>query len=281
MRILVTGSRGFIGGHLLASSHAKSNEILKWAGDVRDLARCNDLVDVVLHLAASSRYDQFNELPHQSYTNNVVGTAAVLNYCGRVGARCVLTSTSAVYCPSECTPRVPEDAPICPRSAYGISKWLSESLCHQQALDRGVVSTVLRLFNVYGPGQHPSFLIPYVVECLKERRPIFLRMAEGFRDFVYIADVVEALFKAALLRSPGVSVFNIGSGRVVRVREVVEVAERVFGQAVAVETTRGHPNEVSAVVADTSRARNELGWAPMYDLESGLIAMRDECKVRE
>lgn len=281
MRILVTGSRGFIGRHVVASAQGRSDKIIEWDGDVRNLAKCNEPADVVLHLAAASRYDQFNELPHQSYANNVVGTVAVLNYCGRVGARCVLTSTSAVYGPSDCAQPVPEDAPIRPNSAYGISKWLAESLCQQQARDVGIASTVLRLFNVYGLGQHPSFFVPYVVQCLKERRPIFLRMPEGFRDFVYVADVVDALFKAALLRTPGVNVFNIGSGRAVRVREMVEVAERVFGQAVAVERTAAHPDEVSAVVADTSRARNELGWTPMYDLESGLIAMRDEYKVRE
>lgn len=266
---------------MVASAQGRTDEIVEWDADVRDLAKCNEPADVVFHLAAASRYDQFNDVPHESYATNVVGTAAALNYCSRVGARCILTSTSAVYRPPDGTRPVPEDAAVRPTSVYGISKWLAERLCHQQARDAGVVSTVLRLFNVYGPGQHPSFLVPYVVQCLKERRPIFLRMPEGIRDFVYVADVVDALFKAARLSNQGIKVFNIGSGRAVRVQDMIRVAERVFGQAVAVEEAAVHPDEIAAVVADTSQARDELGWTAIYDLEAGLIAMRNEYKTTE
>lgn len=275
LRILVTGSRGFIGRRVVASPQARAEEIVEWKADVRALARCEEAVDAVLHLAAVSRYDRFNAVPHESYATNVVGTAAVLNYCGRVRARCVLASSSAVYRSPEGVRPIGEDAAIGPTSAYGISKWLAESLCHQQACDAGVASTVLRLFNVYGPGQHPAFLVSYVVGCLRERRPIFLRMPDGLRDFVYVTDVVDALFRAARLRHSGVTVLNIGSGQAVRVLDMVRAAERVFGPAVAVEKGAAHPEEIAAVVADTSRARAELGWTPRYDLESGLIAMRN------
>ena len=280
MRILVTGSRGFIGRYVVTSVHERTEEVIEWNADVRDLIKCTEPADAVLHLAATSRSEQFTDSPHESFATNVVGTAAVLNYCGRVGARCVLASTSAVYCPSDDAYSVAEDAAVRPASAYGISKWLAESLCHQQAGDAGTASTVLRLFNVYGPGQHPSFVVPYVVQSLKVRRPIFLRMPDGIRDFVYVTDVVDAFFKAARLRDPGVTVFNVGSGRAVRVREMVKVAERVFGKAVAVEEAPVHPGEIDAVVADTRRARDELGWKAIHNLEAGLTAMRNECNAR-
>ncbi len=280
MRILLTGSRGFIGRHVVASVHGRTGEVIEWSDDIRNLNKCTERSEVVLHLAGVSRNERFNEMDYESYANNVVGTAAVLNYCNRFGARCVLASTSAVYRPSDGAHSVAEDAAIRPASAYGISKWLAENLCHQQAGDAGTASTVLRLFNVYGPGQHPSFVVPYVVQCLKERRPIFLRMPDGIRDFVYVTDVVDALLKAARLRDPGVRVFNIGSGRAVRIREMVRMAERVFGQAVAVEEAPVHPDEIAAVVGDPSRARDELGWTAIHDLEAGLTAMRNESKTR-
>ncbi|MFQ5803911.1 MAG: NAD-dependent epimerase/dehydratase family protein [Candidatus Methylomirabilales bacterium] len=280
MRILVTGSKGFIGRHVVATARRTADEVIEWAADIRDVYKCTEPVDVVLHLAGASRNEQFKDVPHETYTTNVVGTAAVLNYCSRVGARCVLASTSAVYRPRDGTYLVAEDAPIHPTSAYGISKWLAEGLCRQQTGDAGIASTVVRLFNVYGAGQHPSFVIPYVVQCLKEQRPIFLRMPEAIRDFVYVSDVVDALFKGARLKEPGISVFNIGSGRGVRVREMVKVAERVFGEAVAVEEAVVHTDEVPTVVADADRARDKLGWTAVHDLEAGLIAMRNDCRAR-
>ena len=281
MRILVTGSKGFIGRHVVASSGRRGDKLIEWNADVRDLIKCTEPTDAVLHLAAVSRNEQFTDRPHESFVTNVVGTAAVLNYCSRVGARCVLTSTSAVYRSRDGAYSVAEDATIRPSSAYGISKWLAESLCHQQQEDAGTASTVLRLFNVYGPGQHPSFVIPYVVQCLKMRRPIFLRMPDGIRDFVYVTDVVDALFKAARLRDPGVKVFNIGSGRAVRIREMVGIAERIFGPATSIEVVHSHPGELTAMIADITRAREELHWIPKDDLESGLTAIETSLESAE
>ena len=274
LSVIVTGSRGFIGRHLMARLQSEGWDVMEWKDDVRSLAEYDRAIDVVLHLAAAARHDKFATELHEGYDVNVTGTLACLNYCQKTGASCVLTSTSAIYLsPQEYGPII-EEAPTCPALPYSISKWLAENLCRQQAKDMGVPSVVLRLFNVYGPGQHPSFLVPYVVKCLVQSQPLSLRTPEATRDFVYVDDVVDALVRAARCKNTEFRTFNIGSGQATRVIDMVRLAEEVYGEAVGIEVIGPHTGEPFVVVADIGRARQELGWSPQYDLKAGLAAMK-------
>jgi|TARA_B100000315_G_scaffold243896_1_gene267811 nucleoside-diphosphate-sugar epimerase len=251
---------------------------VEWHGDVMELPDYDEPVDVVFHLAGVSRYDQFLEAASKGYDINVIGTLAVLTYCKKVGARCVFASTSGVYrSPMDAEP-ISEDAPLGPNSPYGISKGLAEGICRHQAKELGTPSVVLRLFNVYGPGQHPSFLIMWVIECLLKKQPIVLRMPDAFRDFVYVADVVDAFSRAALLKNTEFKVFNIGRGQAVRVRDVVRIAERVFAPSTGIELVDSQLGELTAVIADNARASEELGWTPKYNLEAGLMEIKASLK---
>ena len=252
---------------------------MEWHEDVRSLMRCDRRVDAVIHLAGVSRHDDFATDPQRSYEVNVTGTLAVLNYCQRVGARCVLASSSAIYRLPQGHHPLSEEAPIGPGLPYGTSKWLAEMLCQRQATDMGVQSVALRLFNVYGPDQHPSFLVPYVVDCLSRGRPISLRMPNAIRDFVYVDDAVDAFIRASRVGHEGFMAFNIGTGEKTRVIELVRLAEEVYGRAVAVDVVGANEGEPSAVIADISRAHAELGWTPRYDLRTGLEAMKAATQV--
>jgi len=274
LSVLMTGSKGFIGSHLAPRLLSLGWRVVEWEGDVRAVGGFTQPVDVVLHLAAVSRHDAFAAEPHEAFDVNVTGTLAVLNYCKKMGARPVLASTSGVYGEPEGNGQLSEDAPIGTRSPYAISKWLAENLCRRYAEDMEVASVVLRLFNVYGPGQHPSFLVPYVVDCLAGSKPITLRMPNAVRDFVYVEDVVDAMTKVIGLHAEGFKVFNIGSAFRVSVMDIVRQAEEIFGKAVAISATDPHGGEPSAVVADNTRARRELGWSPKWDLKAGLAMLR-------
>jgi nucleoside-diphosphate-sugar epimerase len=269
---LLIGSTGFIGRLLLARLQAEGWTVIPWRADVRRVAECREEVEVVFHLAALTKHQDFSQRPHECYDVNIGGTLAVLNYCQRVGARCVFTSTSGVYDAVGVTGLLTETAHLEPTLPYGISKWVAENLCRQQA--HLVPSVILRLFNVYGPGQHPDFFVPYVLDCLQEGRPLALRMPQARRDFVYVADVVEALVQAAHLAGTGSEVFNIGSGQATRVLDFVRLAEQIWGRAaVGLETVGANAGEVPAAIADIERARDRLGWMPRYDVQAGLAAM--------
>ncbi len=272
--ILITGNKGFIGSRLAARLRSEKFGAEEWNDDIRTIAGHKRAVDVVVHLAAIVNYDQFIAAPLEGYAVNVLGTLAVLNYCQRVGARCVFASTSGIYRAPKSGCPLTEDAPAGPSNPYSLSKWLAEELCRRQADDLGVPSVVLRLFNVYGQGQHPAFVVQYVVDCLTQHKQIALRMPAAERDLIYVDDVVDALIRAARFDQPGFHVFNIGSGKATQVIDLLHTAEEVFGNAIGIDAAAPHPGEAPVVVADTTRAAMELGWTPHYDLRTGLAAMK-------
>ena len=117
---------------------------------------------------------------------------------------------------------------------------VAERACHRYASDDGVQATVLRFFNVYGAGQHPSFLVSYVVDSLTRGARVTLRMPRAVRDFLYVDDAVDALLAASRPRSELFRVFNVGSGQGVTVTDLVGAAENVFGRAAGIDTAEPH-----------------------------------------
>jgi nucleoside-diphosphate-sugar epimerase len=267
---LVTGGSGFIGRRLVQHLTAAGWSVQLWPDEVRQIERCRAQVEVVFHLAAATRPDRFATALAESYDINITGTLAVLNYCRRVGAKCVFASTSAVYQAPVGAGLLAESSPLQPSLPYGVSKWVAENLCRHH--ETPVV--ILRLFNVYGPGQHPDFLVPHLLDCLRQQRPITLRMPQAQRDFVYVDDVVSALRLAAEPAVANEAIFNIGSGQASRIIDLLHLAETVTGRpAVEIKTGGANEGEVAAAIADIRLAAQGLGWQPHYTLAAGLAAM--------
>lgn len=270
MRVLITGGTGFIGQNVVRESRHADHSVTVWQDPIAAIGQWQQPVDVVIHLAAVSRFDQFAEAPHLGFNANVIGTAEVLRYCQRVGARCVFASSSGVYGPAAYRRPLLETDPLAPSSPYAMSKWLAERLCEITTLAHDLTVVILRLFNVYGPKQHHSFLIPDLLDALQSGRPIELRMPSAIRDFVYVDDVVEAVFLACMISQRGLHIINIGSGEGHCVSDVVRKAEHVFGRAVLVERAHPHLAEATIVIADIHRAWELLKWRPRYTLDEGL-----------
>ena len=169
---VITGSQGFIGRYLVARLRSQGWKVIEWCEDVRNLSDCDYSAWVVFHLAAKTRHEQFQRNPAEAYDVNISGTLAVLNYCKRHGAKCILASTSGIYKPSTDGSSVQETAEAFPSQPYAMSKWIAENLCCQQARTWGIPTICLRLFNVYGTEQHPDFLVPYILNCLLNEQPI-------------------------------------------------------------------------------------------------------------
>ena len=272
---MVTGSRGFIGRHLVSRLRHLDWRVEEWTEDVRSLGGYDEPADAVFHLAATVRQDTFAADPGEGLDVNVTGTLAAVNYCHKVGATCVVTSTSGVYQPTGADVLISEESATAPTRPYTISKWLAENISRRQSADLDIPCTVLRIFNVYGPGQHPSFLVPYVVDRLRMGLPVSLRTPEAHRDFIYIEDVVDSLLLAFERGSSGFRLVNVGTGQATRIIDLVRTAKDVFGVRAAVDTSRSPETGPSAVIADTTRARDELGFEARYTLKDGLNAIRD------
>ena len=268
--ILVTGSKGFIGSHLVMNLRHSGYQVQEWTGDIRTINTHKEPTDIVFHLAAVADPERFRYNPAECFDINVRGTLSTLEYCKAVGARCIYTSTAGVYAGAGSNPGVQETSIACPNSHYATSKWLGEQLCQLEGEKGNMSSIILRLFNVYGPGQKQPFIIPYLLERLVSNQEIKLKTPNAIRDFVHVSDVVDSLVKSANTSGTGCQIYNIGTGIPTTIVELATLCEETIGMQGNISTASPLSTEHAGVYADAKKANLNLGWAYQTSLEDGL-----------
>jgi UDP-glucose 4-epimerase len=280
-RILLTGAQGFIGSHLfheLKKQKAEVSTLVDYKGnpiDVRSWQSIQELgtkiekVDILYHLAALMFAPYSFENPREIFEVNVLGTLNILELCRLQHIEKIVFASSYVYgCPQYLP--VDEEHPLKPSNPYARSKVLGEDLCKAFNEDYDLKCTILRLFNVYGPEQSDTFLIPLILKQVAGGR-IELMDPEPKRDFLYISDAIEAFIKAGEYVGAGFNVFNIGFGLSYSVNEIVHDVLEIFGRRAEVRYQYARRrNEVMDVVADIQKAKRELDWIPRVELKEGL-----------
>lgn len=276
LNIAVTGSGGFIGKKLMSLA---GKEFRFFPLDVRKLMAGGDVEidpvvpDHVIHLAAKTFVPESWKAPGEFYKVNVMGTQAALDYCYR--HRCGMTYVSSyVYGVPQYLP-ISEAHPVAPNTPYNHSKLMGEELCEFYHRYYQLDVAVLRPFNIYGPGQDASFLIPRIVDQVVHAAKIELQTLEPKRDYLYIDDFADALL--ATVKFKGFGIFNLGSGSSVSVKEVAEQLLQISGQQQKEIFASGEvrENEVMDVVADTGKFKARFGWQQKVELVEGLERMLD------
>jgi len=183
--------------------------------------------------------------------------------------RLVFASSSSVYGQTEDLPLREESLPR-PYSPYGVTKLAAEHLCSLYHANHGVPTVALRYFTVYGPRQRPDMGFHKFIQAALEDRPIpVYGDGEQTRDFTYVADVVEANWLALAPSAVG-QVFNIGGGSRSSVNQVLAALEEILGKPIRRERRPPQPGDVRHTWADTTRARDSLGFTPRVSLREGL-----------
>jgi nucleoside-diphosphate-sugar epimerase len=272
--VLVTGSSGFIGQTLVRSLDSKQYRIIECpSSQIVNLCNIEEIdalpkADVIIHLAAKSYIPESFINPVSFYSNNLLSTLNILDKAKRDGSKVIFLSTY-VYGNPEYLP-IDESHPINPLNPYTQSKIICEELCRAYYRDFSVPSVVLRLFNVYGPGQGPSFIIPSILAQL-EKPIIELKDSRPRRDFVYIDDVISAIIASTEYVSIGFDIFNVGSGKSVSIKEVANIIKSLTGTKAVIrfnEQTR--KGEVLDTVADIRKINSVLNWKAEVSIEDGL-----------
>lgn len=309
MHLLVCGGAGYVGSHaaltlaqrghdvtVLDNLSTGHREAVRWGrlveADLLDPASLEAAfehpVDAVMHFCARSLVGESVAEPYAYYQNNVTGTLHLLEAMRRHGVdRLVFSSTAAVYGNPE-TDHIEEDHPKRPINPYGASKWMVEQILQHAAHAYGLRSVSLRYFNAAGAAAEQGIgeshtpethLIPNVLRSALGTGPALKVFGDDYptadgtcvRDYVHVLDLADAHVRALdyMDAHPGAHAFNLGNGAGFSVREVVEAARRVTANAIPFEQAPRRPGDPAVLVADSTRAKEALGWSPRHaDLEA-------------
>jgi UDP-glucose 4-epimerase len=238
-----------------------------------DLAALLDDKTHVFHLAAQAGVRKSWGADFRVYTdNNVDATQRLLEACvGRPLHRFVYASSSSVYGDNVSIP-MREDALPQPVSPYGVTKLAAEQLCYLYFVNHRVPTTSVRYFTVYGPRQRPDMAFHKFLKAALRGEPVTLYGdGEQTRDFTYVTDAVAATIAAGDKGVPG-RAYNIGGGARVSVNQLFAMIERITGKPLNIRREPAQKGDMRDTFADSTLARQDLGFAPTVTLEQGLEA---------
>lgn len=308
-KIVVTGAAGFIGSHVVDALLARGDTVvgidnfdtfydpdIKRANltdavlhpsfelveaDVRDAPAMRRVIDAfhpdaIVHLAARAGVRPSIQDPALYAAVNVLGTTVVLDAARAAKvSRLIVASSSSVY-GDDATPPFREDEPaIMPISPYAATKRAAELMCGTYAgLCAWMRIISLRFFTVYGPRQRPDLAIHSFTRRIMAGEPVpFFGDGTAERDYTYITDTVQGVLGAVdrtRTSAAGHEVFNLGESAVTSLSALVRLIESAVGRKAVLERLPAQPGDVRRTLADISKARAHLGYAPSVQVGDGI-----------
>lgn len=287
--VIVTGATGFIGLHTIPllkelgyTVHAITskavgkqavNDNVTWHSvDLLDSDEVKDLCQTIKasHLLHLAWYD--NAKDRMISDQNIKWVEASLHLAWQftenggkrmvLGGSCTEYDWQYGYCNEERTPTRPG-------SIYGECKSSLHNILQKYAEKKELSYASGRIFFVYGPHEQENRLVAYAIRSLLMRKQANMSHGNQMRDYLHVADVADALVN--LLDSDATGAVNIGSGRSVKLREIVDlIGEKLDGLELLEYGPVVSKFDSPLVMADITKLRGELGWQPKFDLEQGI-----------
>ncbi len=302
MKILITGGAGFVGSHLcekytkegymvvcldnlMSGNLINIRHLLNYRnfklirGDIRDFELLEKVVrdvDVVFHLAAQIHVDRSYIEPRLTYDVNVMGTQNILEAARMFDTkRIIYASTSEVYGSAQYAP-IDEKHPLSAPHPYGASKIAADRMCYAYAQTYGMDISILRLFNVFGPRQrdlgYGGVISIFTRRILSNMPPVVYGDGSQTRDYTYINDAVRAYDLILNHNEPITGPINFGTGKEVSIIDLANKLITLCGKEGSIKPVHVEPRigEVQRLIANSSKAKEILGWEPQYTIDEGL-----------
>jgi CDP-glucose 4,6-dehydratase len=251
-------------------------------GDVRDQAALERIlgeyeVDTVLHLAAQTIVPIANRNPVSTFESNIAGTWSVLEACRRspVVKQVVYASSDKAY--GECdTLPYDETTPLRGSHPYDVSKSCGDLIAQSYAATYGLPVAITRCGNFFGGGDlNWNRIVPGTIRSvLRGERPVIRSDGTLIRDYFYVEDGAAAymLLAERLAGDPALrgSAFNFSNEMQLTVRDIVERILGLMGAGLDFDVRNEAMNEIPHQYLSARRAREQLGWHPLFSLENGL-----------
>ena len=305
MRVLVTGSAGFIGSTLTDRLLGRGDEVvgvdnfdpfypeslkrsnLEAAGrdprfrlvelDICHTERVEALVrevrpDAIAHLAARAGVRPSIESPSLYASTNLVGTTNILEAARRIDPhpRVVYASSSSVYGERTASPFRESDSVDHPISPYAASKKACELMAHAFHCAHGLSVTGLRFFTAYGPRNRPDLAVAKFARLI-DRGETIPMYGDGSsrRDYTFIDDIVDGVIRA-VDRCDGYRIYNLGNSNPIELHAMIDALGEAMGKVPAIRRMPEQVGDVRLTCADIALASAELGYAAETPFRDGI-----------
>lgn len=298
MKVLITGGAGFIGSHLceryINKDHTvfcldnfstgnilnirhlldfKNFKLIK--GDILDKSIVNELskeADVVFHLAAQIHVDKSYIEPRLTYDVNVKGTQNILEAARMYDVKKVIyASSSEVYGTAQKVP-MDENHLLNPPHPYGASKLAADRMCNAYMKTYGMNIKIIRSFNTFGPRQrsigYGGVISIFTRRVLNNLPPIIYGQGLQSRDYTYVDDIINAY--ESIESNPNCGPVNLGTGRDIKIKDLAQTIIDISGKKLKAVHIEPRIGEIDRLIADTTKAKEILGWEAKISLEEGL-----------
>lgn len=297
MRIVITGGAGFIGSHLGDRLLAEGNEVICIDNlstgsianidhirsprfsfieyDVTNYLFIDGAVDFILHFASPASPIDYLKMPIQTLKVGSLGTHKALGLAKQKNAGFLLASTSEVYGDPLENPQKEtywgNVNPIGPRGVYDEAKRFAEAMTMAYHRYHGVNTRIIRIFNTFGPRMriNDGRVVPTLLsQAIKGERLTVFGDGSQTRSFCFISDLVEGIVK--VMKSDIHDPINLGNPSELSIKQFAQTVNKLTGQKLEVEYKPLPVDDPKVRRPNITRARNELGWEPVVDLETGL-----------
>jgi UDP-glucose 4-epimerase len=300
MRILITGSAGFVGSHLtekyvkeghivlgldnfLSGSLDNIKHLLDYSnfklieGDIRNkdlLEKVMRGCDYIFHLAAQVHVDRSMIEPELTWDINVMGTQKLLEMARFYDVkRFIHASSSEVYGTALYVPQ-DENHPLCAPHPYGASKTAGDRMCYayQRAYNMDIV--IVRPFNIFGERQrdkgYGGVISIFARRVLNNVPPIIFGDGSQSREYTYVSDMVDAYDRIMRYNLPIREPINVGTGEEITIKELAYKIIEICDKKLEPVFDKPRMAEVDRLVTDATKARILLGWKPKVSIDDGL-----------
>ncbi len=269
--ILITGSSGFIGRHLIKKI-PKYYTPIEESGEEIDLRNREKVlkikrVNTVIHLAGKTPYSK-KISDSEILEHNILGTLNILEYCVEKKVEKIIFVSSYLYGNPKYNP-IDEKHVVQPHNTYAKSKYLAEELCKIYAKKFGIKIIILRPFNLFGNLQKKGFLISNIIESIKNDSSILITNKNNKRDYLLVDDFIDVILKMIDFDSK-FEIFNIGSGKCYSFEKIIQIFEKKSGKKIKKENKVSKKNNISKIQADINKISKKTGWYPKYNFEEGV-----------
>ena len=297
MKFLITGGNGFLGSNL-AKKLLKEKKTV-FVMDIKknrfsiknknakflkcDLTKMSSLdkirlkkIDIVFHCAGQPSAALSFKDPIKDLNLNIKTTLNILRWAEKNNVKkFVFASTFNVYEENNYFSQLKETSICKPKSLYAVSKLAAENYVKCICERSSISWNILRMFNIYGPGQDPTNtslgMINIFLTMAKKSDVLKIKgSTKRFRDFIYIDDVVNAWYKVAMSKKSNNQILNIGTGKKTTIEELLMLISKLLNKKLKVKELAGTPGDFMGCYANINKLRKTTGFIPHFNLKKGL-----------